>query len=166
MPEAITTPAETPVTLAPVASQETFSLEYVQSLRQEAAQHRTAKNAAVEQAQASAQQEWQAKVEAATAENARLTNELGDAWVYVEKVHQTIGANVPTEKILGIAGILKGVDEASIKSSAEETKALLNISTAPLSVPATDPTQGSGGGVAPLNGDILLNAVKRAVGAR
>lgn len=158
MSETNPTPAATPA--APVAP-ETFSREYVEGLRQEAARYRTEKNEAVTAATAAVNQDWATKVTDIEAKLSALEADLGDAWVYAAKVEAAVAAGVPTDKLLGFVQILKGSDAASIKASVESAKALFGFN----SQLATDPTQGSGG-VPPLalNGDELLATVNRALG--
>jgi len=142
---------------------ETFSREYVEELRRENAKHRTAKAEAVDAVKAQLTQEYEAKLAEKDTAYAELQNQLGDAWVELEKVYTAIDAKVPSEKVRAFAEILKGSDPDSIKESAKSAKELFGgfgKADAP-----TDPTQGSGGGHLPLNGDPILNAIKKAVGA-
>lgn len=149
--------------LAPEAAPETFSREYVEELRRENAKHRTAKTEAVDAVKAQLTQEYEAKLAEKDTAYTELQNQLGDAWIELEKVYTALDAKVPSEKVRAFAAILKGSDPDSIKESAESAKELFGgfgKADAP-----TDPTQGSGGGHLPLNGDPILNALKKAVGA-
>ncbi len=156
-----TTEAPAPAPEAPKA--ETFSLEYVQGLRSEAAKYRNEKKTAVDEAKAAKDAEWQAKLEAQLGETRQLSENLGDAWVELAKLYAALDAEVPTPLVREFAGLLKGSDEDAIRGSAESAKKLLGFTS---TFPAVDPTQGTGGGVIPLNGDPIIDALKRAVGSR
>ena len=164
MSETTTTTEATPAAVTPVVTPaETFSLEYVQGLRQEAAKYRTEKNDAVTAAKESVNQDWATKVTGIEEKSSALEADLGDAWVYAAKIEAAVAAGVPSDKLLAFVQILKGSDAATIQASVESAKALFGgFST---TVPATDPTQGSGG-VPPLglNSDELLASVKSKLG--
>lgn len=157
------TPAPTPGP-APVAQPETFSKEYVQELRGEAARYRNEKKDAVEAARAALNDEWTRKHEATAADNGRLSLELGDAWIALQRLYSAIDEGVPTDKIRSFADMLKGNDAESIGASAKSAKSLFGgFQTNP---GAVDPTQGSGGQNVPgLNSNQLLDDLKRIVGA-
>lgn len=160
-----TTSEATPAAVAPVAPAETFSLDYVQTLRQEAAKYRTEKNDAVSAAKDEINRDWATKVTTVEEKSSALEADLGDAWVYAAKIEAAVAAGVPSEKLLAFVQILKGSDAATIKASVESASALFGGFN--IAVPATDPTQGSGG-VPPLglNSDELLNSVKSKLGLR
>ena len=164
MSDDTTTTPETPA--APTPSQEpakTFSEDYVKQLRDEAARYRNEKKTAVEQANAAKDTEYAAVIQAHEGKVTALETDLGDAWVELAKIHAALEAQIPSQHVLQFASLLKGSDPESIKASAESAKALFGgIAT---THPATDPTQGSGGNPLPLNGDPLLQAIKKAVGA-
>ena len=142
---------------------ETFSREYGETLRGEAAKYRNEKKTAVEQAQAQKDVEWQAKLDAQLGETNRLGTDLGSAWVELQKLYSAIDESVPSDKLRSFAGVIQGSDAESIAASAKSAKELFGgVNT---SQPAVDPTQGSGGGSIPLNGDPILAALKKAVGA-
>ncbi len=166
MPDDNTTPVTTTLvpTPGPEPTVETFSLEYVQGLRSEAAKYRNEKKTAVEQAQAAKDVEWQAKLESHQGEVTRLGTDLGSAWIELAKLYATLDAEVPTPMVREFAGLIQGSDAETIKGSAESARKLLGAF--PTNAPATDPTQGSGSGVLPLNGDPILAALKHAVGAK
>ncbi|QFP95681.1 scaffolding protein [Mycobacterium phage AbbysRanger] len=148
---------------APVAP-ETFSREYVEELRRENAKARTSKNQAVEDAKSEVRKEYEAKLAEKDTAMAELQNQLGQAWIELEKVYTAVDAKVPSDRVRAFAEILKGEDPDAIKASAESAKQLFGGMTG--TVPAVDPTQGSGGGKhVPLNGDPILEAIKKAVGA-
>jgi hypothetical protein len=158
MPDEVTTTDPNVIDVDPPAATpgqepKTYSENYVQRLRSEAARYRTEKTSAVDAAKEAVSNEWQSKVDGITAD-------LGDSWIYAEKLHAAINAQVPAEKVLDFAAILQGSDPDSIKASAEKAKALFGV---PAKVTATDTTQGSGNTI-PLNGDPLLAKLKQLVG--
>lgn len=163
MSDTTTNTEGTPVAVAPVTTAETFSLDYVQTLRQEAAKYRTEKNDAVTAAKDSVDRDWATKVTGVEEKSSALEAELGDAWVYAAKIEAAVAAGVPSDKLLAFVQILKGSDQATIDASVESARALFGgFSTA---VRATDPTQGSGSIPAlGLNSDDLLNSVKSKLG--
>ncbi|AER49854.1 scaffolding protein [Mycobacterium phage LHTSCC] len=143
---------------------EVFSREYVEELRRENAKARTSKNQAVEDAKAEVRKEYEAKLAEKDTAYTELQNQLGEAWIELEKVYTTIDAKVPSDRVRAFAAILQGSDKESISESAKSAKQLFGGMTG--TVPAVDPTQGSGGGKhTPLNGDPILDAIKKAVGA-
>jgi len=156
MSEDVTT-TDVPADAAPVAK--TYSESYVNQLRNEAAKYRVEKNEAVEAAKRATTEAvsnaFQSKMDA-------LSADLGDAWVYAEKLHAAVESIHPESKALDFAAILTGADPESIRSSADKAKDLFGISTG--RVTATDSTQGSGNGVPPLNGDPLLAKLTQLVG--
>jgi hypothetical protein len=158
---------------APVAGGETFSKEYVQELRQEAAKQRTAKKQAVDDAKAEAQAELEKFKAGADTKFGALQSELGEAWIMIQKLHTAIEEGVPTNKLLAFVEVLKGTDEETIKQSAQTAKELFGDLSGsngeqPASgrPPAYDPTHGHGSKELPLNGDPLLNTVKKLVGVK
>lgn len=157
-----TTPEATVVT--PVATPaETFSLDYVQTLRQEAAKYRTEKNDAVTAAKDAVNQDWATKVTGAEEKSSALEADLGDAWVYAAKIEAAVTAGVPSDKLLAFVQILKGSDDATIQASVESAKALFGGFGS--TVPATDSTQGSGGVPSiGLNSDGIMTALNSALG--
>lgn len=159
------TPADTtPEAAAPeAAAPETFSKEYVQELRAEAARHRTAKNEAVEAVRTEMKTQYEAALADKDVKYLELQNQLGQAWIELEKVYTAIEAKVPSEKVRAFAAILQGDDPDTIKESAKTAADLFG--GLDNKGPAFDPTQGKGGTPLPLNGDPLLNALKKVVGA-
>lgn len=141
---------------------ETFSKDYVTELRNEAARYRTEKNSAVEAAKAAMAQEFQAQIADKDVAMTELQNQLGQAWIELEKVYTAIEARIPSEKVRAFASLLKGEDKDSILESAKSATELFGGTEQ--SFPAFDPTQGSGGQPLPLNGDPLLNMLKKVVG--
>jgi hypothetical protein len=136
----------------------TYSEDYVTKLRNEAAKYRTEKNAAVDAARQSTTEavshQFQSKLDG-------LTADLGDSWVYAQKLHSAIESLHPDSKALDFAAILQGSDPDSIRSAADKAKALFGVTA---KVTATDTTQGSSGAVPPLNGDPLLAKLRSIVG--
>lgn len=163
-----TTPEATPAipaAPAPVAAAaNTYSQEYVTELRDEAASHRIAKNEAVTAAKAAADQEWQAKLDAATATHTETQGELSKSQLTLLKLTKVLQAGIPSDSALDIAELVKGEDEESISESVKTVKALLGKN--PSKDRAVDPSQGSGQGDIPLNGDPILDKLKAVVGVR
>lgn len=165
MSDEATTPAEAAAQPAPVAEKaETFGLEYVQQLRGEAAKYRNEKKEAVEAARAEVSQQWETKLQQATNATADVQAELSTAKTDMVKVTTALTLGVPSDKVIQFASILKGGSEEEIRASAESAKELFG--EVKKSQPATDPTQGSGGGPVPLNGDPILSALMKAVGPK
>jgi hypothetical protein len=78
------------------------------------------------------------------------------------KLKAVVSEGIPTEDILDVAALIQGSDEETISESVKRVKSLLD--KAPARERPVDPSQGSGN-VLPLNGDPLLETVKRIVGA-
>lgn len=169
MSETDTTPTPADVAEATAAqeapqSPETFSKEYVQELRNEAARYRTQKNEAVEAVKATLSAEFDAKLAEKDVALAEVQNQLAEAQIELEKIFVAIDAQVPSEKVRAFAAILKGEDKDSLAESAKSAKELFGGLGS--KSPAYDPTQGAGGGKPlALNGDPILEALKKAVGA-
>lgn len=164
MSETDTTPTQeaAPIVPGPVPV-ETFSRDYVEGLRSEAAKYRNEKKDAVEAAKAAVAAEWEAKFAAKDVEFAALQSDSLSKDVTLAKVKAAIDLKVPSDKVLAFAEHVKGDTEEAIAESAKSVFELAGgFST---TSPAFDPTQGSGGNHLPLNGDPLLNALKKAVGA-
>ena len=143
---------------------ETFSKEYVQELRNEAAKYRTQKNDAVEAAKSAVTQQFQGQLAEKDVTITELQNDLGAAQLELEKIRTAIEAKVPSEKLLAFASILKGDDPDSIKQSAASAAELFGGLSS--KSPAFDPTQGAGSSKdLPLNGDPILNALRKMVDA-
>lgn len=137
---------------------------YVKELRQEAAKHRTEKNAAVEAAVKAATEAHAAELAARDVAYTELQNELGKAWIELEKFQTAVAAKVPSDKVQAFVNILQGEDKDSIHASAKSALELAGgFST---TSPAFDPTQGFGGRPKdmPLNGDPILDAIKGVIG--
>ncbi|AZS11985.1 scaffolding protein [Mycobacterium phage Zetzy] len=141
---------------------ETFSRDYVEELRRENAGLRVSKKEAVEAAKAEVIREYEAKAAEKDTTITELQTSLSDRDLELLKIKAVLGAEVPTEDVLDVVSLIQGTDEDSVSESVKRVKALLG--KAPAKSPAFDPTQGSGSHI-PLNGNPLLDALKRAVGA-
>jgi hypothetical protein len=142
----------------------TYGEDYVKELRQQAAKYRTEKNSAVEEAKEKLTADYQAALAAKDAELAEASISFTSKELEIAKLKiamQTIDS-VVASRAEKLADLLKGDDADSIAQSAESAYELFGgfNSTAP----ATDPTQGRGSNVLPLNGDPLLSALKGLVG--
>lgn len=164
MSETPTTPESTPVAQVQVTTPaaETFSLDYVQGLRNEAAKYRTEKKDAVEVAKAEVIREYEQKAAERDTALTELQSTLSGRDLELLKLKSILAAEIPSEDVLDVATLVQGIDEESVSESVNRVKALLGKS--PSKAPAVDPSQGSGSHMA-LNGDPLLEMVKRAVGA-
>lgn len=141
-----------------------FDEAYVKSLRDEAASARIAKKDAVEAAEKALKDAHAAELAARDTAYLELQNELGAAWIELEKIQTSLDAKVPSDKVKQFVSILQGEDKDSIQESAKSALQLFGGFDS--KTPAFDPTQGSGGrNPMALNGDPILDAIKRAVGA-
>lgn len=147
---------------APAAPQETFSLEYVQGLRQEAAKYRSERKDAVERAKAEVIRDYEGKLSERESAFNELQGQLSDRGLELLKLKAVISEGIPVEDVLDVAALIQGSDEESVSESVRRVKSLLD--KAPVRERPVDPSQGSGN-VLPLNGDPLLESVKRMVGA-
>lgn len=142
----------------------TYDEAYVKELRQEAAAARVAKKDAVDAAVAAVKQEYEAALAERDTKYTELENELGKAWIELEKLYTTIDAKVPSEKVRAFVAILQGSDKESISESAKSAYELAGgFETRPSGF---DPSHGFGGKPKDmaLNGDPILEAIKQAVG--
>lgn len=161
-----TTPEGNPVSTAdkPLEPQgKVFDEAYVKSLRDEAAAARVAKKDAVDAAVKAANEAHAAELAARDTAYTELENELGKAWVELEKLYTSLEAKVPSDKVRQFVQILEGQDKDSITESVKDRLELVGgFDKKP--VPGFDPTQGFGGRKdIPLNGDPILNALKSAL---
>lgn len=140
-----------------------FDEAYVKSLRDEAAAARVAKKDAVDAAIKEANEKFQQELASKDTAYTELQNELAAAKLELEKLYISIDSRVPSDKVRAFASLLNGSDSDSIKESAKAAYELAGgFST---KSPAFDPTQGTGGrDPLPLNGDPILEAIKKAVG--
>ncbi|OBJ41330.1 hypothetical protein A5630_23100 [Mycolicibacterium mucogenicum] len=162
-------PADTPDT----ADGKTFSAEYVADLRAENARRRVEAKDAVEAARTETRAEVVTEYEPQLAEKdtqiAALTADLSAAQADNLKLRAVLAADgVEAADVLELVDLVQGTDEAGITSSLERVLKVYGKRKAD-SAPtprATDPSQGSGGDVVPLNGNGVVNMLKAAVGAR
>lgn len=159
-----TTTTETVTPAAPEAPrQETFSLDYVQGLRQEAAKYRTEKNDAVAAAKAELAANYDKALAAKDSEFESLKSEMSARELELVKLRAALSAGIPSEDVLEVVTLVQGEDEESISESVNRVKAL--IGKAPSKDRPVDPSQGSSNAI-PLNGDPLLESLKKIVGYR
>lgn len=156
-----TTDSVTPATQE-VSKPETFSLDYVQGLRQEAAKYRTERNEAVANVKTELQSEFESQLAAKDSEFGELKSELSARQVELIKLKAILAAGIPTDDVLTVAELVQGTDETTVSESVERVKSLIGKS--PAKDRPVDPSQGSGNAL-PLNGDPLLETIKRIVGA-
>jgi sirohydrochlorin ferrochelatase len=142
--------------------QETFSRDYVESLRSEAAKHRTEKNSAVDAAKAAVIKEYEGKAAERDSKISEIETNYATAQLDLLKLRSVLEAGISTDDVLEVVSLVQGSDEESVNESVNRVKALLG--KAPSKVAAVDPTQGQGSHV-PLNGNPVLDILKRAVGA-
>lgn len=139
---------------------ESFSLEYVQQLRSEAAKYRQEKKQAAQAAAEQTAAEWQVKLDAAGDENAELNVKAATAELTILKYQAMIDAGIPTAVMSDVLNLVHGHDQESIADSVASAVKLMGHT---VREPAVDPYQGSGNALA-LNGDELENTLKRALG--
>lgn len=142
---------------------ETFSLDYVQGLRQEAAKYRTEKNDAVAAAKAELAANYDRAIAAKDSEFEALQNEVSARELELIKLRAVLAANIPSEDVLEVVTLVQGNDEVEISESVNRVKALIGKN--PPKDRPIDPSQGSSNSI-PLNGDPLLESLKKIVGHR
>jgi hypothetical protein len=162
MSEETTTESVTPVQQEAVKP-ETFSLDYVQGLRQEAAKYRTEKNDAVTAAKAELAAQYDNALAAKDTEFEELRQHVSARELDLIKLRAALAAGIPTEDVLEVVELVQGDTEESISESVNRVKAL--IGKAPSKDRPIDPSQGSSNSI-PLNGDPLLESLKKIVGVR
>lgn len=143
--------------------QETFSRDYVEALRNEAANYRNKAKTAADEARAEVAKEYKGKLTEKDTAFTALQNTSTEASTELLKLRAVIAAKIPVEDIEDVVALVQGSDEESVSESVNRVKSLLGKS--PAKVAATDPTQGAGNGTVPLNGNPVLDILKRAVGA-
>lgn len=141
---------------------ETFSLDYVQGLRQEAAKYRTERNEAVANVKAELQSQFEAQLSAKDSEFGELKSALSAREVELLKLKSVLAAGIPADDVLTVADLVQGSDEETVSESVNRVKSLIGKN--PSKDRPVDPSQGSGNTI-PLNGDPLLETIKRMVGA-
>lgn len=155
----------TPETAAPAQvtqPAETFSLDYVQGLRQEAARYRTEKNDAVEKAKGEVIKDYEGQLSEKATALVALQAQFDVHSLELLKIKAVVDAEIPTEDVADVVALVQGSDEKSVTESVKRVKSLLG--KAPAKERPVDPSQGSGNHL-PLNGDPLLETVRRIVGA-
>jgi hypothetical protein len=144
------------------APAETFSREYVQELRNEAAKYRTEKNNAVEAARAEVIKDYEAQLAQKDGSLSEMETEVSARSLELLKLKMVLNEGIPTEDVLDVVSLVQGADEETVSESVKRVKSL--IGKKPPADRPVDPSQGTGN-VLPLNGDPLLETVKRLVGA-
>ena len=162
MSEDTTTETVTPIVQQEAAKPETFSLDYVQGLRQEAAKYRTERNEAVANVKAELESNFAQQLSEKDGEFTELKVQLSAREVELLKLKSILAAGISADDVLTVADLVQGSDETSVSESIERVKSLIGKNP-PRDRPI-DPSQGSGNTV-PLNGDPLLETIKRIVGA-
>ncbi|AFI24924.1 scaffold protein [Mycobacterium phage SWU1] len=167
-PESTPAGEATPVVDKPMEPQgKVYDEAYVKALRDEAAAHRVAKKDAVEAAVKELNEKHAAELAARDTAYTELQNQLGQAWIELEKVYLSIDAQVPNDKVRAFVEILEGNDRDSIAESVKSRLELVGGFGNKTPSPAFDPSQGRGGKPPiPLNGDPILEAIKAAVGIK
>jgi restriction endonuclease Mrr len=143
------------------AAPETFSLEYVQQLRSEAAKYRSERKSAVEEAKAAAAAQFSKEMEAAGSKYAELEQAKAQSDLEILKYRAVLEAEVPSELVLDLVSLVQGYDEDTISESVQKLKSVMGHQSRDRAV---DPMQGSGN-AEPLNGDPLLARIRQVVGA-
>lgn len=160
-----TTVTET-VTPTAQTAVETFSKDYVQELRNEAAKYRNEKKEAVEAARDVAKSEvigeYESKLSNKDSALSDIQNELSGTKLELLKLKSVLAADIPSVDVLEVVSLVQGSDEDTVSDSVQRVKALLGKT--PQRDRPIDPSQGSGNAI-PLNGDPLLETIKRIVGA-
>jgi hypothetical protein len=131
-------------------------------LRQEAAKYRTERNEAVANAKAELQSEFEAQLATKNTEFNELESQLSSRSVELLKYKSILQAGIPSEDVFAVADLVQGNDEETVSQSVERVKSLIGKN--PSKDRPVDPSQGKGS-VIPLNGDPLLETLKRMVGA-
>ena len=142
-------------------AKETFGLEYVQQLRAEAAKYRSERKSAVEEAKAATAAEFTKKLDEAGSKYTELEQSKAAAELEILKYRTVLESEVPSELVLDLVALAQGYDEETISESVQKLKTIMGQQSRDRAV---DTSQGSGN-VLPLNGDPLLDTVRRMVGA-
>lgn len=169
MSETVTDTTETTqtpeVTETPMEPGKVYDEAYVKELRQEAAKARVDKKEAVEAAVAAAKAEHAAELAARDTSFTELQNELASAKLELDKLKIAIAADVPSDKVLAFAEILKGDDVESLTESAKSSLELFG--GVKRQVIGFDPSAGTGGKEPlALNGDGILHAMCNVLGIK
>ena len=143
------------------AQEQTFSLDYVQQLRAEAAKYRQDKKTAVKAAEDAITSQWQTKLDAAGAEYADLKNQVATNEIQVMRYQAMIDQGIPVEVMPDVISLVGGHDEETVAASVAAAKKLLGATARDAAV---DPMQGSGNRTPALNSDELEDSLLRALG--
>lgn len=159
----------TPTTADPgqdADGQQTFSLDYVKSLREEAAKHRTAKQTAVDELSAKHEKALaKALAEAQAASDTKLAEALSESSakdLVVAKLKVAFEMNVPADKLDSFLDTVQGSTPDEVAESAKKLSDLVGGFQS--GTKAFDPTQGMGGQTPPLNGNPLLKSLQQKLG--
>lgn len=107
------------------AQEQTFSLDYVQQLRAEAAKYRQDKKTAVKAAEDAITSQWQTKLDAAGAEYADLKNQSATNEIQVMRYQAMIDQGIPVEVMPDVISLVGGHDEETVAASVAAAKKLL-----------------------------------------
>jgi len=143
------------------AQEQTFSLDYVQQLRAEAAKYRQDKKTAVKAAEDAITAQWQTKLDATGAEYADLKNQAATNEIQVMRYQAMIDQGIPVEVMPDVISLVGGHDEETVAASVAAAKKLLGATARDAAV---DPMQGSGNRTPALNSDELEDSLRRALG--
>jgi hypothetical protein len=150
---------------APEANEpQTFSLDYVKTLRDEAAKHRTAKQAIVEELTA---KHDVALTEVKTAAEAKIAEAHGESAskdVNIAKLRAAFELKVPADKLDSFLDSVQGTTPEEVQESAKKLSDLVGGFQTQTGTPAFDPTQGQGTQHPPLNGNPLLKSIEQKLG--
>ena len=114
---------------------ETFSRDYVESLRTEAAKYRTEKKEAVEAGKAEVIKEYESKAADLSSKLAELESSSSASLLELLKLKTVLGAEIPAADVLEVVALVQGTDEESVLESVNRVKSLLG--KAPAKVLAT-----------------------------
>lgn len=143
---------------------QTFTLEYVQQLRNEAAKHRTAKQALQDELTAQHKEATAALQAEADVKVSEAQATIGAKEIEVAKLKAALELGVPKDKVETFVDSIKGSTVDEVNASAKALSDLAGGFATSASSPAFDPTQGQGLQNLPLNGDPLLRALKQKLG--
>lgn len=165
------TPDSTADTKAPEAPQvpgseselPQWARDAISRANSEAAAARIEKGNALANAKTLIEAEYADRINQAATSYSELEVKFAEKSNRVAKLEAILNAGIPSDRALQFAELVQGSTEEEITASVGTIKDL--FSQDPQRPPLVDHTQGQGSNPLPLNGDGLLNAVKRAVGA-
>ena len=117
---------------------------------------------AAESAKAEAIKEYEGRLVEKEQSFSGLREELDNTNLELQKLRAVLAEGIASEDALDVASLVQGTDDASISDSVKRVKSL--IGKAPEKARPIDTSQGSGNHVQ-LNGDPILETVRRMVGA-